>query len=284
MKLVRELAQHALEHHPDRAATVLERLDEAETIRLLERGSLESASAVLERLSPHYATAVLRGLKRERAARMLDALPVDVAVRVVRRADGGLQEALLALVDPNRARSIRSVLGFREGSAGALMDPDVLALPSDLSVREALRRVRKDPNLARYNLYVVDQAQRLVGALNLRELLLARGRLSLSDLMTRDPHRVLATADRATVLAHPGWKEVHALPVVDEANAFLGAIRYRVLRQLEVELLASRSGDLETSAAFGQVIAAGARGVLDAFSGAAELEFGRGTSGAEKRS
>ena len=284
MKLITELARHALEHHPDRATIVLERLEEADTIQLLERSSLASAAAVIQRLSPHYATAVLRGLEPDKAARLLESLPVDTATRIVRRADEDTQQALLALVDSKRAKLILTVLRFPESSAGALMDPDVLALPGELSAREALRRVRKDATIARYNLYIVDQAQHLVGALNLRELLLAKGRLLLSDLMTRDPHRVVATADRASVLAHPGWKEVHALPVIDEAGVFLGAIRYRALRQLEEEFLALRTGDVETSAAIGQVIAAGARGLLDAFSGTAELEFGRKASGTNEGS
>jgi Mg/Co/Ni transporter MgtE len=128
--------------------------------------------------------------------------------------------------------------------------------------------VRKTAELARYNLYVVDQGGRLVGALNLRELLLARSRTLLSDLMVRDPHRVQGKADRATVLTHPGWKEVHALPVVDADETYLGAIRYRTLRELEEELLAPRDRDMDTGAAFGQVIAAVAEGVLDALGGA----------------
>lgn len=279
MTLVRELARHALERHPDRATLVLERLDEADTIALLERGSLASAAAVVARLSPPYAAAVLHGVKAERAARMLDALPVVIATRVVRRADLDHQQAILERVDAKRARSMRALLRFREGSAGALMDPDVPALPRELSAREALQRLRKSPELARSTLYVVDQTQCLVGALNLRELLVARGRLPLSDLMSRDPHRVRASADRVAVLAHPGWKQVHALPVVDDGDAYLGAIRYRVLRQLEEDQRATRTDDIETSAAFGQVIAAAARGLLDALSGSAELEPGRKPDG-----
>lgn len=284
MKLVRDLARHALAEYPGQATAVLEKHGAEEIVRLLDGGNLASVVSVVACLSPHHSTGVLRGMRPERASQMLELLPVDVATRILRRADADLQEALLAHVDSKRATSIRSMLRFREGSAGALMDPDVLALPSVLSAREALRSVRKEAGLARYNLYVIDDTQRLVGALNLRELLLATGRLPLSDLMTRDPHRVVATMDRASLIAHPGWKDVHALPVVDEAGAFLGAIRYRVLRQLEEELLGPRGGDMETSEAFGQVIAAGARGVLDAFSGTSNLEPGRQDSGETKRS
>lgn len=280
MKLVSRLAQHALEKDPDRATLVLERLEESETARLLEQGGIAPGVAVLQRLSPHYGAAVLSGLDAERGARILGGLPADAAARVLRRVAPDVQESLLGHVEPKRARALQTLLRFREGTAGALMDPDVLALPHELSAREALQRVRKVPELARYNLYVVDPAQSLVGALNLRELLLARGRQTLAELMTRDPHRVNAAADRASVVAHPGWKEVHSLPVVDDAEAFLGAIRYRVVRRLEEEFLRARSEDIEASAAFGQVIAAGARGLLDAVSGAVERREEGRTDGA----
>ncbi len=284
MSLNKKLAGQVLATHPEHATIVLERLGEDETIRLLDSTSVANATSVLERLSPQFATLVVGGIKRDRAAQILDTVGVDVAARLVRRLSEESRDELLALTTEARARGIRSILQFREGSAGAIMDPDVLALPSELSAREALRRVRKTPELSRYNLYVVDQSQRLVGVLNLRELILARGPALLADLMVRDPLRVLATADRASVLTHPGWKRVHALPVVDEADAFLGVLRYRVLRQLEDELLAPKNQDAEAGVAFGQVIAAGARGLLGAVSGSIAVDAERGGHGANKGS
>jgi len=269
MTLVRRLAEHVLENHPGRAATALERLGEEEAVGCLASGSLESAASILRRLSPQYVEAVLRGVDPKRVARMLEKLPNDARSRIVRRAEDATRASILEQLPQRASRSIRTVLEFPEGSAGALMDPEVMALPQELNAREALQRVRKAPENSRYNVYVVDQEQRLVGAINLRELLIARSRFPLSDLMIRDPHRLPAHADRATVIAHPGWKEVHALPVVDGSDAYLGAIRYRVLRRLEEDLLTPPGNDMDTGAAFGQVISAGVIGVLDALSGSA---------------
>ena len=281
MTLTQKLARHAMEEHVDSAASVLERLDPDSIAPLLERGHVAGIAGVVERLSPHRVASVLGLFSPERTAEVLGALPADAATRALRRLDPARHEGVLALMDRRRARSIRTVLRFPPRSAGGLMDPDVLALPAELSAREALKRIREAPELSRYNLYVLDPQQRLSGALNLRELLLARGSVLLGNLMTRNPHRVTALADSATVLTHPGWKDVHALPVVDHADVFLGAIRYRVLRQLEEELLAPASGDIEASAAFAQIIAAGARGLLDAVSGAGAVDTRRTGHGAE---
>ncbi len=267
MTLLSELAEHTLEKHPRSASTVLERLDEEDSAGMLDRCALASAAAIVQRLSPHYAVAVLARVKPERAGQILEAIPIDSAVRLIRRMETPLQASLLDALSPKRGQSIRTLLRFREGSAGALMDPDVLALPQELSAREALQRVRKNPEMARYTLYIVDQEQQLVGALNLRELLNARGRAILSDIMVPNPFRIEAGADRASVLSHAGWKEVPSLPVVDESNAYLGVIRYRTLREVEREFFAPQDRDSNAGQALGQVIAAAAGGVLDAFAG-----------------
>ncbi len=147
------------------------------------------------------------------------------------------------------------------------MDPEVLALPSDLTARSALQRVREAASFARYNLYVVDREQRLVGVLNLRELLRARAGDLLSELMVRDPMRITAAADRATLLAHPAWQRVASLPVVDDDGRYLGAVRYRTLRELENEILPKRRDD-DTGAALGTLLTVGAAAVLEAIRGA----------------
>lgn len=268
MTLVARLARHLLDEHPDRAAAVLERSPLDDAARLIGSRPPAVAAEVVRRMSPHLASAVLAGLDPQAAAGILEALPFDASTRLARRIEPQQRERILERVTPRRARGMRSSLEFPERTAGALMDPDVLALPQDLSAQEALTQIRGAAEQARYNLYVVDREQRLVGALNLRELLIARGSTPLSTLMVGDPHRVLATDDRAAVLTHPGWKEVHSLPVVDEANAYLGAIRYRTLREIEEEL-SSRTGDEDASSAFAQLITAGAEGLLDALAGAA---------------
>jgi Mg/Co/Ni transporter MgtE len=170
---------------------------------------------------------------------------------------------------PKRARALRGLLEFPENTAGAMMDPQVLALPEDLTAREALIRVREAAADTGYNLYVVDRQQRLAGVLNLRELFLARPRSPLSDLMIRDPLSVPASTGAAALLGHPGWKRVHSLPVVDEQGAYLGTIRYRTLRALEQELLAPRAHDADAAKALGELLAAGAGGFLDALAGTA---------------
>lgn len=264
MPLAATLAEDLMIRHPDRAVSVLERCAVDPAATLLRRIESDRAADVVRRLSPQRASAVLAALPLDDAAAQIGDLPLDTAARLLRRLEPERREAVLAALPVPRARSVRALIRFDENSAGALMDPDVLALPLDLGAADALALVRSQPEQARYNLYVVDAEQRLVGALNLRELLLADGDDRLVDLMVPDPLRLAASADRAQLISHPGWHEVHSLPVVDDQDHYLGAIRYRTLRELEDELLRGRGTDRDTAEALGDLFATGAAGLLDA--------------------
>jgi magnesium transporter len=264
MSLERRLAEKLVREHPERAGGVLERLGIEESTRVLSKAPAREAAPVLQRMSPQFSAAVLETFDAAKIAGVLEALPLDVTSRLARKFSEETVAAALGKLAPRAARALRSLLRFPAESAGALMDPDVLALPEDLTAKEALDRIRESPDSARYNLYVVDREQRLVGVVNLRELLLARPRSRLADVMIRDPQRLDARADRSVVVGHPGWKEVHSLPVVDEQGGYLGAVRYRTLRALEEELLGGKAEDGNAREALGQLFAAAAGGLLDA--------------------
>jgi magnesium transporter len=264
MALETRLANGLIRNHPGRAASVLERVTPAEAARALERTRVAQAAALLGRLSPQQAADVLDVTSDERVAALFEELSTGIASRLARRLREGRADAVLDAMPARAARGIRALIRFPEHTAGALMDPNVLALSESFTAREALERVRELPEQARYNLYVVDPEQKLVGAVNLRELLLAKPSAKLSDVMVRNPIALTASADRAAVVSHPGWKEVHSLPVVDEQGGYLGAVRYRTLRELEDLLFRGSHRDADAQAALGQLFAAGAAGLVDA--------------------
>ncbi len=258
------LANALIERHPERAADVLERVPVEETAALLVRADPGSSAQVLSQLSPGRAADVVEALPGPTAAALLDTLPLDTVARLLRTLGGAAAETVLEHTGERRARLLRVGMRYSENTAGALMDPAVLALPISLTAEEALERVREEPENTHYNVYVIDPEHRLVGAFNLRELFLARADARLDELMVRAPSSVGTDADRATVVSHPGWRSVHSLPVVDPDGRFVGALRYRTLRELEDAMLQRGHADASSAAALGDLFATGAAGLLDA--------------------
>jgi magnesium transporter len=270
------LASDLLDAHPIDAARALEKLPAREVAALVAKLEEKPCAGMLQCMLPSSAAAVLSELDRGKAAGILDHLPVEVAALCLRRTDPPARDELLSALPERRARGLRATLKYREGTAASLMDPEVLALPDDLTVREAVARVREASRHARYNLYVVDRDHMLVGVMNLRELLTAPRGARLAALMRTEVHKLSAQAQRRVVVTHPGWREVHSLPVVDERGLYLGAVRYRTLKLLEDEMHATVAEEGATARALGGLLRAGASAMLEAM--AASTPRGAGST------
>ena len=112
------------------------------------------------------------------------------------------------------------------------MDPRVLTLPPEVTAAEARGRMDARPDQASDCFHVVERDQTRAGVLGLRELLSAPSETPVSALMRRQVDCLRMDDSLASVRVHPGWLELHVLPVLDGSGRFAGALRHRTLRRL----------------------------------------------------
>lgn len=253
MQAARQLSRQFIRDFPADAGRVLEALSPSE------------AEALVAKLPPRLAASGLRSMTSSSAARVLSRLPDPVAGEIVAamtpEAAAALlghlglddRERILALAPSKTAATLRRRLRFPEDSAGHLADSRILTFPDQMSVSQALAQIRRSPPEVHYYLYVVDSEGRLVGVLNLRELMMAQPAQSLVSIMNSKVDRLPATARREGILVHPGWRRVHALPVVDGSDRLIGVLSHETRERLAEESGASRS--TADSASFGLALA-----------------------------
>jgi magnesium transporter len=258
------LSEAFLIRHPDDAARVVEAFGERDASRVLTRVTVAAAAEVTARMSPHDAGRLLTEVGVERAAAILDQLEIQDAAAILRTLQPSEQNPLLAALGADEAQPISLLLMYPEGTAGAYMDPRVLAVPADITVDQAQQRVRVRHQRSIYYVYVVDRDKDLVGVVNLRELFVAPKNTAIASIMRRSVARITASARRNAIVMHPRWRELHTLPVVDDAGHFIGAIRYRTLRRLEVESAneGRRKHPLTVAVGLANVYALGVHGLL----------------------
>jgi Mg/Co/Ni transporter MgtE len=172
----------------------------------------------------------------ERLATIVGELPLDAAAAVMHRLDPERRDAVLTRLPVTAEAPLRRLLAYGPYTAGALADPLALALPEDITVAEAQRRLRGRGEHLLYYLYVVSRDHTLVGVLDLPELMSARPKDILAAAMRPNPLRLEAETGFATLAAHPAWRSFDALPVVDGQGRLVGAIRHMAVRRLEAEL------------------------------------------------
>jgi Mg/Co/Ni transporter MgtE len=247
-------------NHPAEVARLLGDLPPGGEAAALARLDDAAAAGVLARMSPPAGAGCLGALDPARGVAILSLLPPERAAALLRRIDAARRDALLTSL-PGASR-LRPLLAHAEGTAAALMDPAVIALPDDLDLDEARRRVHRHAAQLALEVYLVDREQRLRGVVSLRELLDPAGRGPLASL-ARPVEPLAAGADVAAVSVHPGWNEHDSLPVVDEQGTYLGAVRHERLRQQQGAPGARRTrGGVEAVVALGELYWLGLSGLV----------------------
>ena len=266
MSAENEVVRAFAARHPNSVARVLERAADADAAVVLQDLPVVAAAAVVCAMAPVTAARCLERSERMNAVALLLELPVDVGAALLRRVPESSRKPLLASLGDNvRARSLAALLHHEPGTAGALMDPLVLAVSEELSAGQAIERLRRDAENAMYYVYVVGSGGKLTGVVNQRELMLADPDENLGSIMTRQPQALPDHASREGIASHPAWQRVHGLPVVDRNGVFLGAIRYETLRRIERDLgRAAREPDRHaTSAALAELYGIGLGGFVE---------------------
>jgi magnesium transporter len=143
--------------------------------------------------------------------------------------DPGVRSALLSALDPQSRSEIAALMAFAADRAGGLMSPRFARLRPDVTVAVALhylrRQVRQNPETI-YYAYVVDEAQRLLGVVSLRELFFAGDQRLVREVMHDKPISVTADTDRATVARVLNEHDLLAVPVVDAEQRVCGIVTF----------------------------------------------------------
>ncbi len=218
--------------HPPEAARVLENLPLDEQASFCGRIPPDLAAALFETMEAGAAAGCLQRMQARRAAEALSRVPLERAALLLRRFRPEERQGVLGLLPPDPGRHLALLLSCRQDSAGALMDPRVLTLPPEVTAAEARGRMDARPEQASDCFYVVERDQTLAGVLGLRELLSAPPETPVSALMRRQLECLRMDDSLASVRVHPGWLELHVLPVLDGRGRFAGALRHRTLRRL----------------------------------------------------
>src|SRR5271154_2393014 len=125
-------------------------------------------------------------------------LAPDDAADLIQEAPKSARAELLALMDEATRTETNALLAYREDVAGGLMNPRFARLRPDASIEEAITYLRQQLDHVEtiYYAYALDDQQRLVGVVSLKDLVAAAPPKKVSDVMRTDVHKVRENADQ----------------------------------------------------------------------------------------
>lgn len=172
------------------------------------------------------AQALLQEMDIKYAAQMLDQMDDDNAADLLEQLDKPTVQHYLQLIPQQNAHKLRKLLNYGNETAGGLMTTDYAVLKQDVTVKDAIKSIRKFAKTAEtiYYLYIVNENNDLVGIMSLRELLVHNEQAVLNTIMNRNIISVYDDDDQEQVAGVFRDYQLIALPVISHTKQMLGIV------------------------------------------------------------
>lgn len=196
------------------AAAVFEQLDDKRAIAVADQADLHRRGAMFAELDPNRAAAILEEMSADQRTDVFREMSLHDRGRILPK-----------LTPPARAEA-EALLAYPVDTCGGVMTTEYVKLEPTMTVDDALKHVR---GVARdresiYACYVLDGDGKLVGALSLRDLVMAEGRKTIADVMRRNPIKVQVNEPRLEASRKISKYNLLAVPVLDNDGRLAGFI------------------------------------------------------------
>lgn len=209
----------------------------------------EYGQKVILNLEPHRAVKTLKFLDLKLQKKLIHTLPSNKVAELIQNMHFDDRTALLSELTSESVKKLvlflphadrietLALLGYPEDSVGRLMNPDYIEVKSHFTVQDALNKIRKlGRNIENINfIYIIDENEKLIDDINLKELLIAAPETKLSDIMDRKYLALHVNDDQeeATFIFRKNNRAV--LPVIDDGGILLGIVTIDDILRVESE-------------------------------------------------
>ena len=214
--------------NPADIASIFDELDEDKIplmFRLLPKSL--AADTFVEMESEHQEM-LIRGFSDKELGEVVDELNVDDAADLADEMPANVVSRILAQASPEKRREINEILRYPENSAGSIMTTEFVSLRVDMTVAEAIQRIRLTgvDKETIYTCYVTEN-RHLLGILSVKDLLLTLDdNKRVGEIMDTNVISVNTLTDQEEVAHRLSKYNFIALPVVDTENRMVGIVTF----------------------------------------------------------
>lgn len=213
-------------YHGNHIANVLPELGAAERRKLYRILDVEMLSEIFEYVEEEEAGRYLDEMDVRKAAAVLSSMETDTAASVLREMDKEKRILLAELTDEQTRKDIMMIASFGEEEIGSRMTTNYIRIRENLTVKQAMSaliaQASKNDNI--YILFVEDETGSFYGAIDLKDLIVARQDTKLDSLiMTSYPYVYGNETIDDCIEKLKDYSE-NSIPVLDNNNHLLGVI------------------------------------------------------------
>ena len=220
---LRELLE---EYHIMDIFDVMEHFDEDKKIKLFEVLPIDMSASILEESGPEFFRSILSNIDQEHGKNILEQMSLDDLTDILSEIEEDERHRIMNLLSKEDADDVKELLVYDEDSAGGIMTTGYIEINKNMTAKEAIDHMRENALDAEtiYYIYVVDNDEKLVGVLSLRELITARDSVIVEDLMSENIISIDVDEDREEAVRLVSKYDLIAIPVIDKEGILKGII------------------------------------------------------------
>ena len=215
--------------NPSDVAGLFRGLEEKQIPLLFRLLPKELAAETFVEMEPDDQELLIQGFSDNELKEVLDELYVDDAADLVEEMPANVVKRILKAADPEMRSSINQILRYPDYSAGSIMTTEYVSLRPNMTVGEAILRIRRQgvDKETIYTCYVLAKDRTLTGLVTVKDLLLAEDDDTLiSEIMVTNLISVTTQTDQEEVARMFSKYNFLALPVVDGENRMVGIVTF----------------------------------------------------------
>ena len=157
---------------------------------------------------------------------VMDEIYIDDTVDIIEEMPANVVKRILFNTDAETRKIINDILNYPDDSAGSIMTTEYVKLDEDITVEDALKRIRRTgiDKETIYTCYVTGHNRQLLGYVTAKQLLLSDEEMIISEIMDTNIIYVHTHEDKEVVAKEMSKYDLLALPVVDKENRLVGIV------------------------------------------------------------
>lgn len=228
------------DYHDNDIAQAFEFLTKEERDKLYDILGTEAVSDIFPYLDD--VDTYIEELENDEAADIIESMDADEAVEILDELEEEKRQEIIELLDPEIKEEIELIDSYDEDEFGSIMSTNFIVISADITIKQAMRQLitqaADNDNIS--TIYVVDEENRFYGAIDLKDLIIARQSAQLEDLIVTSYPYVYANENISQTIEQLKEYSEDSIPVLSpEDKSLIGVITSQDI----VDIVESESGE-----------------------------------------
>ncbi len=206
--------------------SIFEEVEDKDMIVIFRLLNKEEAAEVFAELDADMQEKLINSFTDKELKYVIDNLYMDDTVDMIEEMPSNVVKRILRSVSNEDRSIINEILNYPEDSAGSIMTTEFIDLKENMTVEDAFEKIKKIgiKKETVYNCYVLDINRKLIGVIDIKDLLIADRKENITSLIDTNVVTASTHDDREEVTKIFDKYDYVAVPVVDKENRLVGII------------------------------------------------------------